>query len=243
MYYPLSQIKTNLYATEGENLIVASTGESYVGYYYETSLGEKYQGKSPKGSTQTLLITSPYNLPDDIQYNQNLIRTATWMGDADPVLSGNEELLNQLTVNKYNAINKGGIPPIRKIPTPIPGYHTLEDQERGSYLRYFTKRLNNNIYYEISSLDYNLLVKKDPSIAFDLYGYCSFLWDLLNEGGNIGNAKLIQKRKQWNGFSNYTSTLTSTLSPNSSRGPNQPSNPSSNNNSFSGGTSGGGGGY
>lgn len=241
MYYPLSQIKTNLYATQGENLIVASTGEPYVGYYYETSVGEKYKGKSPQGSTQILLIKSPYDLPDDIQYNNNYVRVATWMGDADPVLYGNEQSLNQLTTDKYNAINNGGIPPIRTIPIAIRGEYNEEDQKRGYYMRYFTKRHNNYLYYEISHTDYNLLEKRDPTIAFDLYGYCSISWDLINLLANGGKANIIESNKKWLGFSQYASTLSSYFVPTLD---NQLSpNPLSlSNSSFGGVTSGGGGG-
>ena len=45
MYYPKSQIQTNLYSNG--DLIVLSTKEIYTGYYWTTSGGRSYSGKTP----------------------------------------------------------------------------------------------------------------------------------------------------------------------------------------------------
>jgi hypothetical protein len=46
MYYPKSQIKTNLY-TDGNKYILSTTKEGYTGFYYEISTGQKYTGENP----------------------------------------------------------------------------------------------------------------------------------------------------------------------------------------------------
>ena len=46
-YYPQSQIKTNLY-TNGNEYIVSATGVPYTGYYWKTSKGEYFSGKTPQ---------------------------------------------------------------------------------------------------------------------------------------------------------------------------------------------------
>ena len=45
-YYPKSQIKTGLY-TKGNEFIISNNKESYKGYYWVTSTGEFYTGKTP----------------------------------------------------------------------------------------------------------------------------------------------------------------------------------------------------
>ena len=45
-YYPKSQIKTNLF-TEGGQLEIASPGEVYTGYYWQTSKNEYFTGRNP----------------------------------------------------------------------------------------------------------------------------------------------------------------------------------------------------
>ena len=47
MYYPKSQIKTNLY-TNGKELTLSTDGTFYKGPYYELSTGKKYTGKTPE---------------------------------------------------------------------------------------------------------------------------------------------------------------------------------------------------
>ena len=55
MYYPLSQITTNL-NTNGGELIYANTRQDYIGYYYKTSKGEYFTGKTPQDGPNELLI-------------------------------------------------------------------------------------------------------------------------------------------------------------------------------------------
>ena len=46
MYYPASQIKTNIY-TNGTELVIKSDNQKYIGYYYKTSDGKYFSGKTP----------------------------------------------------------------------------------------------------------------------------------------------------------------------------------------------------
>ena len=46
MYYPKSQIKTNLYTNGGE-FALAKDNSEYTGDYYITSNGRKFTGKNP----------------------------------------------------------------------------------------------------------------------------------------------------------------------------------------------------
>ena len=64
MYYPKSQIKTNLY-TNGNQYILSTTKEPYIGPYYEISSGDKYTGKNPQDGPNILLSSPPqdFNIP------------------------------------------------------------------------------------------------------------------------------------------------------------------------------------
>ena len=82
-YYPQSQIKTNLY-TNGNEYIVSATGASYTGYYWKTSKGEYFSGKTPQdlpsqklnpipASSQnvstTIILQNSYPQPTQNDYN------------------------------------------------------------------------------------------------------------------------------------------------------------------------------
>jgi len=54
-YYPKSQVKTNLYTNGGE-LAYALNLEPYAGYYYQTSDGKYFSGKSPSSPASQELI-------------------------------------------------------------------------------------------------------------------------------------------------------------------------------------------
>ena len=60
-YFPLSQIKTNLYTNGYEfTTNVTDTTNSYSGYYWRTSEGKYYTGKTPQDlPTQELFKMSP----------------------------------------------------------------------------------------------------------------------------------------------------------------------------------------
>lgn len=47
MYYPLSQIKTNLYTGGNEYALKSNPRTPYIGYYYKTSIGQSFTGKTP----------------------------------------------------------------------------------------------------------------------------------------------------------------------------------------------------
>ena len=220
MYYPLSQITPNLYTNGGE-LIIASTGEDYIGYYYETSTGEKYVGKIPQGNSSILLILPPTNATEEETYSDKYVREFSFPQDADPEIDAYGDLVNQLTTKKYSYVSSQGTPQVRKIPTPIKPYYTQEDLDRGEYKRYFAKKTNELIYMEVSLEDYKKLRSEDPKIAFDLYN-CVEMWWSLTSFNNNGYADVIERDHNWFGFSSYIQFL-----PGPVLKPSNPSNSSS----------------
>jgi len=64
MYYPKSQITSNLYSN-GE-LYIKSSGQSYIGYYYKVSTGKIFTGKTPQdGPNQELVVDNNINNIED----------------------------------------------------------------------------------------------------------------------------------------------------------------------------------
>ena len=49
MYFPKSQITTDLY-TNGKEFIYINSNTEYIGFYFKTSNGKYYTGKNPNDS-------------------------------------------------------------------------------------------------------------------------------------------------------------------------------------------------
>lgn len=158
MYFPLSQISTNLFANEGE-FIYVSTQLPYFGNYWKTSTGKYYTGKTPQdkptqeiiplsdslGTLTSTLVNSYYNQTDD--NNEVYIDLIKPLAPAIPP---------QYSVN---------------IPTP-------QDYNIGEYRRYFCKKTNEILYIEISKDTYDQLIGQDPTIQYQLYFPFNLSWKL-----------------------------------------------------------------
>jgi hypothetical protein len=189
MYYPKSQIKTNL-STNGGEFILSTTKQEYIGSYYETSNGNKYAGKSPQDSTSILLNESPQlvqashdpQVTDLIQ--QNLIQTFLVTPDYTETL------------------------PDRSIPVFNPTTPTTQDNQNGQFNRYFCKKNNETRYLEIDQNTYKQLQSRDPKIAWDLYTPIVVLWIIQGNQTQVYNSnkatvQSIETNAKWNGFPQY----------------------------------------
>jgi hypothetical protein len=211
-YYPLSQIKPNLY-TNGSEYVLFSTREPYTGYYYEVSDGKRYTGKTIQDGPNNLLITNnpisslstdPPNSVDDEETTPLYVNIMLPNVNEDPD-SGipYPESIN----NEYFQLNK--IKSVRRIlpqPNIIPP--NTQDYSLGVYRRFFCKKNNENIYFEIDKSTHQKLIQKHPSIAFDLYSSISTLWYLKGKQlkiykSNKGLIELIERNQKWLGFPQY----------------------------------------
>ena len=157
MYYPKSQITPNLY-TNGNELEIYKTKQNYIGYYYVISNGNSFVGKTPTSEnsqqllvpieTQTAILTSPL-LPKVIQPN--------------PLLS------KESYSNKVNE---------RYIPKPSSTPPTSTDYNRGVISRFFCKKNNENLYFEINKKPFIDLRNKSPLVAHELYTPILINWSL-----------------------------------------------------------------
>ena len=151
MYYPKSQIKNNLY-TNGDEYILSTNQQSYKGYYYKTSNGDKYTGKFPNDGSNILLV--------------ELTPSSDEPGENNPILT--------LAISQYNT----NIQPERFLPLPIQTLPTQKDKDLGSFPRYFCKKNNENLYIEINKEQFTKLQNRDKTIAWDLYTPLQIIWQI-----------------------------------------------------------------
>jgi hypothetical protein len=159
MYYPQSQITTNLY-TNGNELFLQSNNNSYTGYYYKTSKGEFFTGKTPQDTPNLKLIpissltTSQNNTLNNLQY---IVKSQE---SIDYPLFKNDSVL---------------------LPYYSPVQPTSKDYQIGEFRRYFCKKINELIYLEINKDIYDKLIKSDPTVAYQYYQPFNVPWQLTGD--------------------------------------------------------------
>jgi hypothetical protein len=188
MYYPKSQIKSNLF-TNGKEYSLSSTKEEYTGYYYKISNGNKYTGKTPEDGPNILLnILFP-----SIEISSN-------NPTSQPLI-----IVNNVIEDQYNPTSNIIV---RSIPPFNPTLPTPQEKQNGQYTRYFCKKTNELKYLEIDKETYDQLKAKDSKIAWDLYEPASLLWVIKGNQETVFNTNKaavfkIEQNQRWNGFSQY----------------------------------------
>jgi|688.fasta_scaffold165919_2 hypothetical protein len=187
MYYPKSQIKTNLY-TSGKEFTNSSTKEEYIGYYYETSTGQRYTGKTPQDGPNSLLQL-PDSFPNPLIENQSL----------PP-----EEIIS---LQSTDYVDPNPLK-IRALPVFNSTLPTDQDKANGQFTRYFCKRNNEIKYLEIDKDTYQKLKNRDQKIAWDLYTPVIVLWVIQGNQTQVFNSnkatvQSIEQNLKWHGFTQY----------------------------------------
>jgi hypothetical protein len=193
MYFPKSQIKTNLHTTGDDNTyILSTTKKEYIGYYYEVSNGQKFTGKTPQDGPNILLLLEPF-VPlmfqdpnkEPKEVNEKYLST-----DYNPPI---------IPAPPYNST----ITPIRYLPQPTPTFPTNQETRLGVYTRYFCKKNNELKYMEIDKLTFDKLSARTQDIAWDLYTPISTLWYLRAADVNKNLVSLIEREQKWYGFTQW----------------------------------------
>jgi len=172
MYFPLSQISTNL-STNGGEFVYLTTKQPYSGNYWKTSTGKFYTGKTPQDTpTQELIpatsdtgVTSPTPILINSYYNQ---------------MDDNNEIYIDLVKPPSPAL-----PPLYSVNIP-----TQQDYSIGEYRRYFCKKTNEISYLEINKETYDKLTSQDPTIQYQLYFPFNLPWRV---SGNREQVFIINK--------------------------------------------------
>ena len=203
MYYPKSQIQTNLYTNGGE-LMTRLGKREYIGYYYEVSDGKKYAGRNPNDQIPIELI--PMSSQDGLEDEDSLLNPPIIYrpnnDSGQNFISPNSLKINESYRNLTN-IGNTRFPPRFSLTIP-----TLEESQIGEYRRYFAKKTNELVYIEVSKETYNKFINEDPKVAFDLYNLVSLSWSLRGEERQVFETnkkivELIEKENNWYGFTLY----------------------------------------
>ena len=191
LYYPKSQIKSNLF-TNGNEYILSTTKEEYKGFYYETSNGNKFTGKNPNDGNNILLIPQPTPIQQLIQIPYP---------EDSPIVIQTTEIIPLQSIEYTPTI----LPTVRSIPQFNPTTPTTQDYQNEQFNRYFCKKNNELIYIEIDNPTYQLLQNKSSTIAWDLYTPTTISWKIGDQAylQNQSSVLAIEQNLKWYGFSQY----------------------------------------
>jgi len=175
-YFPKSQVKTGLF-TNGEEYVRSDNQENYVGFYWENSRGEYFSGKTPQ-ETPSIRIRK-IDQRETNEYVTVPKKDSNWYSLYPNIITQ----------------NKPGVSPDKTTPSPSDSAYQL-----GEFTRYFTKKSNQNIYYEISKDDYTKLSNQDDTIKWELYQPIELIWQLTGVKEEVyranRNTVLIAEQRQ-----------------------------------------------
>ena len=208
MYYPQSQIRTNLYTSGGE-FVVKSTDQNYVGSYWAVSSGQYFSKKNPQDIPYEELVSVEYAL-SPLSEDQ----IAVSILDFENVFVPPDETIYNLdynSVRKYDLLRGVDIykPPIKKIPLYYHPQPTLDDYKLGAFTRYFCKRTNQDIYIEINKETFNGLLNANPEYLFSLYTPFKITWTLTGTSPeevskvNLSVVSRIERELKFRGLVRY----------------------------------------
>ena len=196
MYFPLSQITTNL-TTQGGEFTIQSTGEDYVGNYFKTSKNQFYTGKAPNDGVNQLLI----EFTSTNQANQE---------DVEAGLAGsyNPDASLTLLPSAYLNANPKSTPVVKNRPKTSFVRPTQKQYENTKYKRYFIKRTTNFTYKEVNLSTYRLYKNGDPSVQSSLFDTISIDWYIAGKlldiyKTNFKIVALAEEQNNWFGFIRY----------------------------------------
>jgi hypothetical protein len=195
MYYPKSQIKTDLYTNGGE-FVTSNDGVIYQGYYFSTSDGLYFTGRNPNNKP---------NFPLTLNLNSSLnpvISTSSSFSEVDSFY--NYPIGYSLALS--SGITNTSIPP--SLPTQTIVLPTKEDYKITEYQRYFVKKSNEIIYIEISQEEYKKYIDQDINVSYQLYIPFTLPWVISGNRNDVYNVnkktiERIQSNGSLQGFKSY----------------------------------------
>lgn len=139
IYYPKANITPNLFSNG--TFTLKGSNEPYTGYYFSTYDGKFFTGREPGDGANLELANQGPN------YQGEAIA-----GEIDYRFVGTDNYLYSTSLKKLTPIT-----PISQTPQPFYPKPTLSDYRTGEIIRYFSKKTNENIYYETRTAFQNSL--------------------------------------------------------------------------------------
>ena len=169
MYYPENKIIKNLY-TNGDILCYKNNGKVYIGFYHKLFNGKIFSGKDPKDQPVEeleLFVNNQINSDDsEVNFSEdNLIYN----------------YLKEVNISKKLLVPKY--------------YHPLpkdEDYQRGEFIRYFVKKINEFYILEINKDDYTAIKNKDKQWLYYIYEPFELKWKIIGEYDFVVHSNIIQ---------------------------------------------------
>jgi hypothetical protein len=213
MYFPQSQIKTNL-STNGSEFVTLLTNENYIGSYWSTSSGKYYTKKNPQDTPYEELIKfAPLPLNNNSSVSILGIQSTGSIENLNP---------NYETVRAYDLARGVDVnnPEIRLTPQYFLPTPTEKDYSLGAFTRYICKRTNQDIYIEINKDTYNGLKDASSEYLFSLYEPFTITWTI--SGGsiseisktNLKSVSLVEKQNKYKGLVRYFKNYSQFVKPN-----------------------------
>jgi hypothetical protein len=154
MYYPKSQITTNLYTNGGEFIYVSSQAQ-YIGYYYKTSSGKYFTGRTPQDAPNLELKS----ISIDVDINTLPVSYSIPINTSDDNVENYNNLKNNDRILLFS-------------PTYYQPQPTSQDYQIGEFQRYFVKKSNELIYIEVNKITYEAILNKSSNWVW--YDYLAF---------------------------------------------------------------------
>ena len=194
MYYPKSQIKTNL-VTKGGELKLLRDNTEYQGDYWKTSNGEFFTGKNPDSDIVVPLIPI---------VESNIIGNPKKPTYEIPTVEIPSYNIRDYSYDNAKSINiNEPTYPTSHFPTP-----TQEDYDYGEINRYFLKKTNEYIFIEIKKSTYEKYIERDENVPYQLYKPFKITWDIKGKEDDVYNVnyntvKRTEKRYNVYGFEQW----------------------------------------
>ena len=177
MYYPKSQIKTNLF-TNGDEYVYYNTNNEYSGSYFITGNGKVFTGKNPNNKPNYPLSAISENLngfqqlsseQEDLPISYNVINDSYyWAKGISP------------TTN-----NPVPSPPIQIFPNP-----SIKEYEIGEIQRFFVKKINEVKYVEINNQQFNSFASSQSNVQSSLYSTFQLPWVITGNRSRAYNVNM-----------------------------------------------------
>ena len=206
-YLPKHYVKTGLVANEGQ-FISKVNGTPYSGPYYEIGTGQVFSGLGPqdRSSQELTRFGNSENPPGtafqevSVAFNLDVLNLRP--GESSNFIQNspgvNFQIYQAQMVDDYTRLKKFTEKDYsnRMLPSGITPIPTEEDYTVGEYIRYFTKKVNENTYLELDETQHTAISKKDSKIFYEQYFTFTLPWTITGEESKVfqTNKNITQRR-------------------------------------------------